>query len=67
MTENVFVHTVNGHKYHDVEIMDEQGYPVHLISLVETPRCELQDADHICANPCTEECKCAQNLFIEIN
>ena len=66
LKEIVFVRTVNGHKYHDVDLVDEEGYPVHYFSEVETPNCGLQVAEHICSSPCTKECRCAENLFSEI-
>ena len=66
LQEIVNVHTVNGHKYHNVDIEDENGHIIHCFCLVETPNCELQSMDYICTEACTKECRCAQNLFSEI-
>ena len=66
LQEIVNVCTVNGHKYHDVDVVDEEGHVIFVFSEVETPNCGLQSMDYICTEACTKECKCAQNLFSEI-
>lgn len=66
LQEIVNVHTVNGHKYHDVDVEDEEGNIIFVFCEVETPNCGLQSHDHICTEACTKECRCAQNLFSEI-
>lgn len=60
------VHSVNGHLYRDIDIVDEvTGLPIDIINEVKTPHCGWVP-DHICSRGCDIDCRNAQNLFDEI-
>lgn len=60
------VHTVNGHKYRDVELIDEAtGFPIAIDNQVLTIHCGWT-SDHICNRACDCDCRNAQNLYDEI-
>lgn len=63
------VRSVNGHKYRDVEIIDNvTGFPIDVINEVLTPHCGWKE-DYVnptCEKGCDTSCKLCQTFFDEI-